>query len=90
MNGQPDFDPCALPLQLRSPLGQWLLDSIVSGATITMIQLRELVRLPVLLPSAETAAQAAEALEEEARIQQEIDRLRGQQAKVAAEVRAFD
>jgi hypothetical protein len=49
-----------------------------------------MVLMPVLLPSAETTAQAAKALEEEARIQQGIDRLRGQQAKVAAEVWAFD
>lgn len=90
MNDQQKLDPRTLALQLRSPLGQRLLDGIMSGAAIPMIQLRELVHLPVLLPSVETAAQAVAALEEEAATQQKIDLLQNQQAKIAADIWPLD
>jgi type I restriction enzyme M protein len=79
-------DPRTLALQLRSPFGQELLKGIVSGATIPLIQLRELTRLPVLVPDLETARRAGEALEEESRIQGEIDRLREAQAEAARDM----
>jgi hypothetical protein len=49
-NPQVEIDPRVLLVQLRSPIGQELLTGIVSGASIPLIQLRELMRLPVPLP----------------------------------------
>jgi type I restriction enzyme M protein len=80
------IEPRALAMQLRSPIGQELLDGIVSGATIHLIQLRELAHLPVMVPSREVANRAIAALDEEASLQREIDDLRWKQAQVAAEL----
>ncbi|UIF86100.1 hypothetical protein KAF44_19100 [Cupriavidus necator] len=84
-------DPRTLFLQLRSPLGQALLQGIVSGgATMQMINLSELRALQVLQPSAAEQAQAGAALEKEAELQQEIERLRKQQARVTLELWPLD
>ncbi len=80
------IDPRALALQLRSPFGQELLNGVVSGATIPLIPLRELMRMQVLVPTLDTARRAGDALEEESRIQGEIDRLRRAQAEVAKDL----
>ncbi|WP_250510324.1 N-6 DNA methylase [Caballeronia sp. GACF4] len=86
-----DVEPRALALQLRSPLGQALLHSIVSGGTtIQMINMHELNRLAVWLPPLEEALDAAQALEEEARIQEEINRLSCRQSEVAAGLWTLD
>ena len=77
-------DAKAIALQLRSEVGQSLLKNIVSGATIPLIQLRELMAMPILLPSMEEQRRAAQVLEEEARIQRQIDELRERQSKIAA------
>jgi type I restriction enzyme M protein len=72
-----------LTLMLRSPFGQELLKSISSGATIPLIQLKELLRLQVPVPDAVTAEEARSALEGEAEIQSEIDFLQHKQASLA-------
>jgi type I restriction enzyme M protein len=84
------IDPRALALQLRSPLGQELIGGIVSGATIQLIQLKELMRLQVLVPDLETAHRAADALEQEAQLQREIDRLRQEQTQATAGLWTLD
>lgn len=61
-----------------------MLAGIVSGATIPLIQLRELLRLTVLIPDELTAHQAIEALNTERRLQEEIDRLQREQSQAAA------
>lgn len=86
-----DVEPRALALQLRSPIGQALLRSIVSGGTtMQMINLHELTRLAVWLPPLAEAFDAAQALEEEARIQLEINRLSRRQSEVAAGLWTLD
>ena len=80
------IEPRALAMQLRSPIGQELLDGIVSGATIHLIQLRELAQLAVMVPSREIAGRAIAALDEEAALQREIDGLRWKQAQIAADL----
>ena len=91
LDGAAGIDPRALFLQLRSPLGQALLQGIVSGgATMQMINLSELKALQVLQPSAAEQAQAAKALEEEVGLQQEIERLRQQQARITLELWPLD
>lgn len=77
-------DPRALALQLRSKFGQSLLAQIVSGATIPLIQIRELMRLSILVPSLETASAAAEALEKERDLQQQAEAIQKQLPHVAA------
>ena len=80
------IDPRLLALQLRSPFGKELLNGIVSGAVIQLIQLKELIHLPILVPDIKTSRHALEALEREADLQQQIDRLRQEQAQVASDI----
>lgn len=81
------IDARALAVLLRSAIGQELLNSIVSGASsIKLIQLRELERLKILFPDAESSHRAIQSLEKEAYLQQEIERLRHEQAMVAADL----
>lgn len=77
------IDPRALFMQLRSPLGQQLLKGIVSGATIPLIQLKELRKLPVIVSDKNTQELAINALEAEAALEREIARLRNEQAHQA-------
>jgi type I restriction enzyme M protein len=74
------IDPRALFMQLRSPLGQQLLKGIVSGATIPLIQLKELRKLLVIAPDLPMQQRAATALEEEADLERQITELREKQA----------
>jgi type I restriction enzyme M protein len=78
------IDPRALFIQLRSPLGQQLLKGIVSGATIPLIQLKELRMLPVIVQDAATQRQAIDALETEAALERQIAQLRDEQALQAS------
>ena len=81
------LDPRALAVLLRSPLGQELLQGVVSGATIQMIQVRELTtQLAIPVPTSFEATQAVESLEQEAHLQRDIDRLRAQQAALAVDL----
>lgn len=78
------MDPRALFMQLRSPLGQQLLKGIVSGATIPLIQLKELRKMPVIAQDLATQGKAARALEAEDDLEKEIAQLRDKQAQQAA------
>jgi type I restriction enzyme M protein len=71
-------------MQLRSPLGQQLLKGIVSGATIPLIQLKELRKMPVIAQDLATQGKAARALEAEDDLEKEIAQLRDKQAQQAA------
>ncbi|GJH13586.1 N-6 DNA methylase [Caballeronia novacaledonica] len=84
------WDPRLLLLQLRSPVGQQLFDRMKAGASIPMIQLRELTRLPVIVPSLEDGRRAAQALEDEETIQKQIDELRNRQSTIAADLWTLD
>ncbi|CAA7627615.1 N-6 DNA methylase [Magnetospirillum sp. SS-4] len=76
----------ALAVQLRSSIGQELLSGIVSGASIQLIRLSELMRLPILVPDHTMAQKATEALAQEAKLQQEIDTLRAEQSQLASDL----
>lgn len=84
------IDPRALFMQLRSPLGQQLLKGIVSGATIPLIQLKELRKLPVIVQDAATQQQAIAALEAEAALERQITQLRNEQALQASSLWQLD
>jgi type I restriction enzyme M protein len=74
---------CALFMQLRSPLGRDLLNSIVSGASIKLIQLRELRNLYVIQFSDSQTREANSLLEQEEHMQMQIDVIKQNQAQVA-------
>lgn len=80
------MDPRALFMQLRSPLGQQLLKGIVSGATVPLIQLKELRKLLVIAQDPATQQRATSALEEEANLECQITELREQQAFQTADL----
>lgn len=87
VNNSKEVDPKALVVYLRSELGQKLLESIsVQGATIPMIQLRELQKLPVIVPPMQEAKRIGGILDEQAKIQSEIYELRSRQAELAKSV----
>lgn len=81
VKNQKDFDPRALLVLLRSSLGQELLKGIVVGASMPLIQIRELMMLEIPVPTPEEAARAISSLEQEARLQEEIDALISKQAE---------
>jgi len=82
----PLVDPRAVGLWLRSPMGQILLSSIVSGATIPMISLQALRQVRIPLPALEAQRKAAEVLDNEAEIQREIESLRAKQFDLATQL----
>jgi type I restriction enzyme M protein len=86
LNPKSPVDARALAIQLRSDIGRTLLRSIESGATIPLIQLKELMSLRVLVPDKVTSAKAIKALEREAQLQEEIARLREEQSNAARDL----
>lgn len=80
----PAVEPKALFMLLRSELGQALIKSIVSAGTIPFIQTRELESLAIPLPALTEQTAAAEILDKEALIQQDIGRLHSELAKLSA------
>ena len=84
VDGHSKIDPRCLAIYLRSELGQELLKSIVTGATIQLIQLRELLRLQIIIPSSEEQLAIENALDKEADIQEAIDVQMNKQSKVSA------
>ena len=84
------LDARLLFLQLRAPIGQELLNSIVSGASIPLIQIKELNRLPILLPDPATVHQALRAFEQEIALQQQIEVLQARQAQLTASLWSLD
>ena len=78
-----NFDPKAIFMLLRSALGQTLIKSIVSSGTIPFIQTRELEALAVPVPPMAEQAVAAEILDQEIALQQEIGELQARLAMLS-------
>lgn len=76
----------ALAVQLRSVVGQELLKMITSGASIPLIQVRELQQMRLFAFDEETAKQAQIALAAEADIHSQILTLGKRQAAAAADL----
>ncbi len=70
----------ALYLLLRSPVGNQLLTSIVAGTTTPLIQLRALMQIELPMLDAKSQTQAAAMFDREQAIQDEINRLKEEQA----------
>jgi type I restriction enzyme M protein len=71
--------PRSLLLYLRSAIGRACLARITSGSAVPLIQLRELRKLPVLLPASEQRIAAEEAFGQLETLQQQIAAMREQQ-----------
>lgn len=72
-------DPLYLYSYLKSCLGQEQLQSIVSGATIPLIQLKELARLAIPLPPMQSQQKAKALFEQVVALEQSVQRIRGEQ-----------
>jgi type I restriction enzyme M protein len=82
-------DAKGLFMQLRSPLGQAILKTVISGATIKLIQLRELIELEVISTEDKTFTSAANMLDEESNYQKQIFDLRTEQHGIANKLWIF-
>lgn len=80
------IDARAMAVQIRSPRGQEVLKFAITGATIQVVPLKMLMKLPIFVPDLQTARQAAEVLGQETKIQHEIDRLRQSRATLASDL----
>lgn len=83
-HGKGHLDAHSLALQLRGPVGQELLKMITSGATIPLIQVRELQQMRLFAVDTDLANESRRAVEEEASIQQQIAALTERQRTIAA------
>lgn len=83
------IDPETLAVQLRSQIGQELLKILVTGASISLIKISDLMQLGIIVPDTETAQQARAALHRETELQQQIVELQKEQAAVAAQLWAI-
>ena len=73
------IDPRVLFMYLRSDVAQFLLRSIVSGATISLIQLRSLKHLQVVIPPLSESERIISAFEKQIDYQSQIDNLKQKQ-----------
>lgn len=78
------YPPEALVVYLRSEIGQALLNRIAVGATMSSIQLSALKELEIPIPSLDEMNRMVQVFVQEAQLQSEIQRLRDQQATLAA------
>jgi type I restriction enzyme M protein len=76
----------SLFVQLRSPMGQELLAGIVSGATIKLIQLRELMKLEVVQSTSDQDTKSREIIDSEERLEREIQKIRAEQESLSKNV----
>ena len=81
-----DVDLRGLGLWLRSKLGQQLLNSIKSGASIPMVSITTLRRLNVIALIPAWTQLAIEVLEREDELQYQIENLKDQQASIAEQL----
>lgn len=79
----PDMDLRGLGLWLRSRMGQQVLDSIKTGASIPMISVGTLRKLRVLALPARWTAAAVAALDKEADLQRQVVALQREQSRIA-------
>lgn len=82
----PEYCAQSLFVQLRSPMGQELLAGIVSGATIKLIQLRELMKLEVVQSTSDQDAISREIVDSEERLEKEIQKIRVEQEMLSKDV----
>jgi type I restriction enzyme M protein len=72
LRAHPEYCAQSLFVQLRSLMGQALLSGIVSGATIKLIQLRELINLEIVKSNIEQDTKSREIIDSEERLEKQI------------------
>lgn len=77
-------DPKVLYMQLKSPVGQLQLQSMVQESTIPTIRLKELKNYQVILPDLKAAEKVVEAFDKEVEIQQTINALAFEKEELVA------
>lgn len=84
---QPEkIDPHVLYMLLRSQVGQALLNGVVSGATIPLIQIKELKQLELPFPDPSTSHRALKIFQGEVFLQRAIEKLQVKQANASSEL----
>ena len=86
LRAHPEYCAQSLYVQLRSPMGQALLESIVSGATIKLIQLRELMKLEIVKSSAEQDEKSRKIIDAEERLEKKIREIKEEQENLSKDI----
>ena len=76
MRSKEAIDPCLLFVYLRSDVGQTLLKSIISEATVPLIQLKQLKEIEIIVPDTKEAKSVINTFEKQVQIQAEIEHLK--------------
>ena len=79
-----DYDPRLLFLYLRSELGQALLKKLATGATVPMVQIKDLKNLDVVIPTGAEAEQLLADFEAEVALSGQIAQLEAQRKELAS------
>ena len=82
----PEYCAQSLFVQLRSPMGQALLQGIVSGATIKLIQLRELMKLEIVKSTPEQDAKSRKTVDAEDGLEKKIKEIRKEQEELSRNI----
>jgi type I restriction enzyme M protein len=82
----PEYCAQSLFVQLRSPMGQALLTGIVSGATIKLIQLRELMNLEIVKSTAEQDAKSRKIIDAEDQLEKSIKEIKKEQEDLSRNI----
>jgi len=79
-------NPKVLYAYLKSDIGQTLISSLIKGATIPNISLKELKQIPVIVPSLEEQEQAIACIDKSRETQQTIQKLLSEQYERQSEL----
>jgi type I restriction enzyme M protein len=82
----PEYCAQSLFVQLRSLMGQALLASIVSGATIKLIQLRELMKLEIVKSTPEQDAKSRKTIDAEDHLEKRIKNIKKEQEDLSRDI----
>jgi ADP-heptose:LPS heptosyltransferase len=85
----PEYCAQSLFVQLRSQMGQALLDSIVSGATIKLIQLRELMKLEIVKSTPEQDGKSRKIIDAEDDLEKQIKEIKKDQEELSRNIWDF-
>lgn len=79
-----DYDPRLLFLYLRSELGQALLKKLATGATVPMVQIKDLKNLDIVIPTEAEAEQLLADFEAEVALSEQIAQLEAQRKELSS------
>jgi len=79
-----DYDPRLLFLYLRSELGQTLLKKLSTGATVPMVQIDDLKKMEIVIPTGAEAEQLLADFEAEVALSEQIAQLEAQRKELTS------